>query len=168
MSFIGIIHENEQHIMKYLFKHFKNRNHTILCINRENIDNIKNVKFQTILIINDITKEFENYDNLKFILKNAANVIMNADIEENLKLLENLEVTVITYGFNQKSTVIASSVTEEEILICIQRQMKTIQKKLIEPQEVNINLIQNGLHDNIYSTIGMIVLFLVYGILETS
>ena len=39
---------------------------------------------------------------------------------------------------NSKATITASSVNENEILLCIQRNILNLNKKLIEPQEINI------------------------------
>lgn len=61
------------------------------------------------------------------------------------------DLKVITYGFNSKSTVTASSVTEEEMLICVQRNIINIKGKKIEPQEINIEkdiMLDN--YDNMY------------------
>ena len=63
---------------------------------------------------------------------------MNSDIEKPLKIVENIDITIITYGFNSKATITASSVNENEILLCIQRNILNLNKKLIEPQEINI------------------------------
>ena len=65
--------------------------------------------------------------------------------------IENLDLKVITYGFNSKSTVTASSITEEEMLICVQRNIINIKGKKIEPQEINIEkdiMLDN--YDNMY------------------
>lgn len=169
MSFIGIIadEKNENYIEKSLLKYLENNEHTILFIDSENIDNIKNVKFQTILIIDEIKRQIDDIQMLKSILENTKQVIMNADIEDNLEVLENLNISVITYGFNLKSTIIASSVTEEEMLICIQRKIKTIKDKMIDPQEVIIDLIEKEFTNGVYPTMGIIILLILYNRIQT-
>lgn len=106
MFFIGIISEekNEKYIKEMLKHNINNSN--VIFINEKNIDNIKNVKFKIIVL----NKELIN-KNLESILLNAEYLIFNSDI--NVKLVENLNLKVITYGFNSKATVTASSITEE-------------------------------------------------------
>lgn len=47
---------------------------------------------------------------------------------------------MITYGFNTKSTITASSVKEDSILICIQRSFQNRYEEMLEPQEILIPL----------------------------
>lgn len=103
----------------------------MLYLSMKNIDNIKNVKFKIIVL----NKELIN-KNLESILLNAEYLIFNSDI--NVKLVENLNLKVITYGFNSKATVTASSITEEEMLVCIQRNIVDMYNNKFEPQEINI------------------------------
>mgnify|MGYP001094877213 FL=1 len=131
MFFIGIISEekNEKYIKEMLKHNINNSN--VIFINEKNIDNIKNVKFKIIVL----NKELIN-KNLESILLNAEYLILNSDI--NVKLVENLNLKVITYGFNSKATVTASSITEEEMLVCIQRNIVDMYNNKFEPQEINI------------------------------
>ena len=144
MFFIGIISEekNEKYIKEMLKHNINNSN--VIFINEKNIDNIKNVKFKIIVL----NKELIN-KNLEGILLNAEYLILNSDI--NVKLVENLNLKVITYGFNSKATVTASSITEEEMLVCIQRNIVDMYNNKFEPQEINIE--KNELldiYDNMY------------------
>ena len=95
MFFIGIVtnQKNEAYIKRKL------ENKNILFINDKNIANIKNVRFETIVIDSKINKNEE----FRKILSNAKYVILNSDIEFDLSLIENLSLTIITYGFNNKS-----------------------------------------------------------------
>ena len=77
-------------------------------------------------------------------LENATYVIINSDIENNLNILENIKGTVLTYGFNSKATITASSVEDEEIIVCLQRTLQTKSGKNIEPQEMRIKLCENA------------------------
>ena len=146
MFFIGIISEekNEKYIKEMLKHNINNSN--VIFINEKNIDNIKNVKFKIIVL----NKELIN-KNLEGILLNAEYLILNSDINVKIDLIENLDLKVITYGFNSKSTVTASSITEEEMLICVQRNIINIKGKKIEAQEINIEkdiMLDN--YDNMY------------------
>ena len=64
----------------------------------------------------------------KYLVINTDNNVVNINIENN-----NMEI--ITYGMNQKATVTASSIKEDEILICLQRNIENINGKVIEMQE---------------------------------
>lgn len=139
MACIGIVADknSEQEIEKILLEKSKEYNNifTIIIINEKSINNIKNIKFETILIYKNIIK---SEDIFKQILSNTKYLILNSDIEKPLKIVENIDITIITYGFNSKATITASSVNENEILLCIQRNILNLNKKLIEPQEINI------------------------------
>ena len=146
MFFIGIVSEekNEKHIKDILKQKIENEN--VVFINEKNIENIKNIKFKIIVLNKGIDNK-----NIKNILLNAEYLILNSNINVKIDLIENLDLKVITYGFNSKSTVTASSVTEEEMLICVQRNIINIKGKKIEPQEINIEkdiMLDN--YDNMY------------------
>ncbi|MFR5766326.1 MAG: hypothetical protein ACLUF5_07135 [Clostridia bacterium] len=146
MFFIGIVSEekNEKHIKDILKQKIENEN--VVFINEKNIENIKNIKFKIIVLNKGIDNK-----NIKNILLNAEYLILNSDINVKIDLIESLDLKVITYGFNSKSTVTASSVTEEEMLICVQRNIINIKGKKIEPQEINIEkdiMLDN--YDNMY------------------
>ena len=153
MFFIGIISEekNEKYIKEMLKHNINNSN--VIFINEKNIDNIKNVKFKIIVL----NKELIN-KNLEGILLNAEYLILNSDI--NVKLVENLNLKVITYGFNSKATVTASSITEEEMLVCIQRNIVDMYNNKFEPQEINIE--RNELLD-IYDNMYIMCIKILYG-----
>lgn len=134
MPFIGIItdEKKENCMQKEIVETLKVQESSVLFIKEKSIENIKNIKFETILF----DREFKNVEMLKRILKNVKYLIVNSDIISNLNILDNLEATVITYGFNPKSTITASSVNEDEVLVCIQRNMINSKQKSIEPQEI--------------------------------
>lgn len=136
MSFIGVICEsrNENYINQILIKNLEKEN--IIFLKEESIDNLKNIKFETIIIMANNEKLFAKKDVVKNIISKAKYLIINADEEIDLKLLENININVITYGFNSKSTITTSSVKEDTILLCVQRNIQDINGKEIEPQEI--------------------------------
>lgn len=162
MSFIGIISDgkNEEYINKVLTNKIDKAN--IININEKNIDNIKNVRFETILISGDNKKILSKLDILKNIISNVKYLVINADIETNMLVLDNLDINVITFGFNNKSTITASSVKEENVLICVQRTILNIKSKEVEPQEINIST--SGKNTNIYTIMGIASVLIIYGI----
>ncbi|MDR1539610.1 MAG: hypothetical protein LBU32_16745 [Clostridiales bacterium] len=61
--------------------------------------------------------------------------IMNPDHKDILKCAPGNHGLVITYGFNSKVCVTASSVMDNEMQICIQRDLPTLSGKQLEQQE---------------------------------
>ena len=57
--------------------------------------------------------------------------------------MDNLNLTVITYGFNNKSTFTVSSIEENNMIICLQRVIFNKNGSKIEPQEYQIEIPQN-------------------------
>ena len=137
MFFIGIItnKKNETYVKKKLYKLEKN----IIFINERNIKNIKNVRFETLIIDELIDKKIE----LRKLIENTKYVILNSDIKMDVELVNNLNLTVITYGFNNKATFSVSSIEENNIIICLQRIIFNKNDIMIEPQEYKIELPEN-------------------------
>ena len=135
MFFIGIITNQKNEI--YVKNKLNEEN--ILFINDKNISNMKNIKFEAIVVDNKIN----NRSDLRKILSNTKYVILNSDIEFDLEVFKELNVTVITYGFNSKSTFTVSSLTENNIIICLQRIIFKPNGNKIEPEEYQIENEEN-------------------------
>lgn len=139
MFFIGVItnQKNEIYIKNNLSKILPKEN--IIFITDKNILNIKNIKFETIIIDSRISNKIE----LRKIVSSAKYVILNSDIEMNFEVINDLALTVITYGFNNKSTFTVSSITENSIIICLQRIIFNKNELKIEPQEYELEVHEN-------------------------
>ena len=164
MPFIGIVGKvNDNNFIKNaLVKNATTNKFEVININKNSIENIKNIKFD-ILVIND--NIFELLDNSKYledIIKQATYIIINYDIKNNLPLLKNTKLNIITYGFNAKSTITVSSIKEESILVCVQRNIKKIDGKIIEEQEFNIKVEKNNVK-KIYNVLVIFVILGIYG-----
>ena len=76
------------------------------------------------------------------IISKAKFLILNGDIE--IKVLKEIKVEkpikVITFGFNTKATITISSVKEEKIIVCLQRDIEKIDGEIIETQEKEIRI----------------------------
>lgn len=161
MSFIGIItgQKNSVYAKNMIEKNLKNKNVTVIVINDKNIENIRNIKFETIIMTEEIKKE----EYLKKILRNTKYLIINADMRYNVSILKDIEIVAISYGFNHKSTVTISSIEEDNILVCIQRNMLDINGHLIESQELSIKTESKDKNLKIDTTMGLIIAILIYG-----
>ena len=135
MFFIGIITNQKNEL--YVRKELKDQN--IIFINDKNITNMRNIKFDAIVI----DSKLNNKQDLRKILANTKYLILNADIEFDLELIENLSLTIITYGFNSKSTFTVSSITENNIIICLQRIIFKANGEKIEPEEYQLKYVEN-------------------------
>ena len=137
MPFIGVIadEKNENFIRREIVDNLKLRESSVLFIKEKSIENIKNIKFETIIL----ARKFKNMEMLKQILLNAKYLIINTDRIKNIEMFNELNLKIITFGFNLRATVTASSVTEDGILICIQKEIEGIKGNIIEPQEIKIN-----------------------------
>ncbi len=139
MAFIGII-TNEKNILtmtKFLKNTFDMKD--IIFISNNNVEKFKTMKFETVVV----DKEIKNINQLKSIISNSKYLILNADIKIDSAILEDMNLMVITYGFQNKATFTVSSVSENNIIICLQRIMKTAQNGKYEPQEIDIKIEQN-------------------------
>ena len=158
MAVIGIITKSNNiiEIEKTLEKygiHEKN----IVVITKHTIENIKNVKFDIIIIFDQI----EDDDILKKVLDSSKYLIINTDFKENVKLLNMAEDQyVITFGFNSRATITIISNENDEIILDLQREIENLDKEKIESQEIKL---ENNFNKNrIYEEISMKILtFLV-------
>ncbi len=158
MSLVGILTEksNENYIKDQLKNELKEDQ--TFFLKETTIKNLKNIKFETIVIGKKINK---NKKIIRQMAQKADFVIFNTDIIENLKLLENLNFKLISYGFNQKATITASSIEESKIMICLQRTIQNINQKRVEPQEVSMQITENI---NSYAVMELLALKLIYGL----
>lgn len=172
MTFVGVVTDgkDEEFIINNIESNLRDKSVKVISINNNSIDNIKNVKFETILIddvlTNDKRKESinskEKRETLKEIIKNSKNIILNSDIVENLEMVKNLNLSVITYGFNSKATVTMSSLDDDNMLVCLQRNIRDIDGTIIEQQELYVNLQDKAGRINNTKRLGMLTTKLFY------
>lgn len=158
MAVIGIITKSNNiiEIEKSLAKYGVYEKN-IVIITKHTIENIKNVKFDIIIIFEKI----EDDDILKKVLDSSKYLIINTDFKENIELLNMAEDQyVITFGFNSRATITIISNENDEIILDLQREIENLEKKKIESQEIKL---ENNFNKNrIYEEISMKILtFLV-------
>lgn len=139
MFFVGVVtnQKNELYMKNKLCKVMPVEN--IIFITEKNITNIKNIQFETIVIDAKINNKTE----IRKIVSNSKYVILNSDIDANVEMMNDLKLTVFTYGFNNKSTFTVSSIQEKNMIICLQRIILNKRKRIIEPQEYEIEIEEN-------------------------
>lgn len=155
MFLVGIVtnQKNELYVKKELSDIICKEN--IIFINDKNISNMKNIKFEFIVIDTQIN----NIAEFRKIISNSKYVILNSDIENNIEVIKDLNLMIVTYGFNNKSTFTVSSITESNIIICLQRIIFNINKEQIEPNEYKL---ENDITTDIYAIIFVKIIKIIY------
>ena len=156
MIFIGIVTDSksENNIIELLKNNNSLNENNVIFIKEKNIDHRKNFHFDTVII----NREFEKMDELNNLLNNAKNIVINMDVNINWKELNIISANIITYGFNSKSSITISSVADDDVLICVQRNINSNYGE-IELQEIKI---ENNENYSIYDLIAVLILFLIY------
>lgn len=141
MTFIGFLAEkkdekNFQKALRAMLAEIKIKA-IVVAINEKNIENVKNIRFQTIIMDRNI--EENSINQLKELLVETKYLIVNSDIV-HMERIQNMNLTVITYGFGSKCTVTASSIDEGDIMFCLQRSIYSLNGNKVEPQEIKGDL----------------------------
>ena len=153
MPFIEIITDSksQNQLNKVITKQMVN-NCELLYIKEKNIENIKNIKLETLVL----NRKIENIELINKIAGNAKNIIFNLDLN---KEFTNAESKKISFGYNSKSDITISSVKDDEIMICIQNTIESIYGKKVEPQEVKVDIKSDV---NVYNIMIIIALTALY------
>lgn len=135
MPFIEIITDSKSQaqLNKVITKRMVN-NCEVLYIKDKNVENTKNIKFETLIL----NRSIENKQILDKILSNSKHVILNLDLNTNID--KNMKKNIISFGYNSQSDITVSSVEENQVLIYIQHTITSIYNRKIEPQEIKINV----------------------------
>ena len=138
MPLIGIVAKKKD--IQAIKNELKESNVEIIEITKDSVKNLKNITFEEVIFLEVISLDEDEYKNMDEIISKAKYIIFNSDIE--IKILKQIEVQkpikFITFGFNSKSTITISSVKEEKVIVCIQRDIEKINGKIIEIQEKEI------------------------------
>ena len=164
MPFIGIIaKESDSNFIKNeVLKNSEKTKFEFININKRSIENIKNIRFETIVINDDLTEFIKTSKYLEDVIKNAKYFVINSDIVNNVELLVNSGKNIITYGLNQKATITISSVNNESILVCVQEKFSDINGKMVEEQEVNVEMAKSN-RKKVCNSMGIYAILTIYG-----
>ena len=145
---------SEEQLSKVIDKRMVNTNE-IIYIKEKNIENIKNIRLETLII----NTKIHDMDIIKKIANNSKYLIINLDYNKNIEEFEKDRNKIITYGYNSKSNITISSVKEEQSFLCLQRNIKSIFGKIIEMQEIKANVNYNI---DVYNVMIIIALTILY------
>jgi len=124
--FLRICQEKDLEAQVDLFKITKNDVIPIVCIDENEFGPPR------VWVLQDVTEY--NYYAIN-LAKEDGYLIVNAD--NSITPIPN-RGDIITYGFNSKASITASSVADEALQVCIQRGFKTMDRHFYEPQEFKI------------------------------
>ena len=163
MPFIGIFaKENDNNFIKNeICKNSKVNKFEVFNINQKSLENLKNVKFDILIIKEDISNIIKKSNYIENIIKKATYIIVNKDIKNN-KILLNQNINIITYGFNTNSEITISSIKEDNIMICIQNKIKSVNERIIEEQEVSIKIKKHNIN-KLYNIMAVFTVLMIYG-----
>ena len=162
MSFIGVVCEEKNFdIIKKILKKSKNKNdYKLININRKSLKNLKNVKFEVIVFLeyfNNFELETEEF---KEICESANYLVVNSDLDYPNNIGGNIETNIISFGLNHLATVTVSSVTDENVLISIQRSFNNLKGNTIEVGEYN-NFIESLFRNHIYEILTCFIISII-------
>ena len=162
MPFIGIIAKtsDSNFIKNEILKNSTSNKFEVINLKKENISNLKSVRFDTIIISEDSENLIKDSKYLEEIIKNSKYIIINSDAVKILNEINNSRM--ITYGLNRNAMITASSISSESVLICIQNKIENCEGRMIEEQEVSVNIPKNSLR-KIYNLMAIFAVFLIYG-----
>lgn len=138
MTFIGVISDHKS--FERIKENLRKKELEVIHINKKSIENIKNIKFEMLVIDSDLEIFNKEKNIIEQLCINSKYLIINTDINSKFKISDKSKANIITYGLNQKATVTISSITDTNILIYLQRNIKNIKDKTIEVGEKQIKL----------------------------
>lgn len=157
MPFIGVIadEKSENFIRRQIVEKLKLRESSVLFIKEKSVENIKNIKFETIVI----ARKFKNMEMLKRMLLNTNYLVINTDRIKSIEMFKEYNLKIYTFGFNSKAAITTSSVSEDGVLICVGKEIEKIDGGIVEPQEIKVNTDEEA--ENIMA---VACVLLIYGI----
>lgn len=155
MSFVGILctPKQERYVKPILNSNLQGMD--VIVLKEDTIQNFKNITFDTVAVFTSKLPKEEEV--LQKIINKAKHIVINSDEQMPFDIAKNSHGDVITYGFNTKSTVTASSVKDDSVLICVQNDITD----KIEPQEILVDVLPIKVSTS--SIMGIASILLVYG-----
>ena len=139
MSLIGVIAGKKcfENIKRKIVEKIDDETIHFIQINLRSIENIKNIKFETIIIEDNLDKFKNHKEILEKIFENTEYLMINTDQNPEKDDIQD-KPNRITYGLNQKANVTVSSISETDILVYWQKDLKDREGKKVEIEERRI------------------------------
>ena len=125
MSFIGIVAGKKcfENIKRKITEQMQDETINFIQINLRSIENIKNIKFETIIVEDNLDKFRKYRDVIEKICKQTQYLMINTDRNPETKVIGRMG-NKITYGLNHKALVTVSSISDTDILIYWQKNLQ--------------------------------------------
>lgn len=162
MAFIGVVSSKKcfENIKKKIMKEVKDGTINFIQINFRSIENVKNIRFETIIVEDKLDKFKNKQEILEKILKNTQYLMINTDLNPEQEEIGKKSIK-ITYGLNQKAMVTISSISETDILIYWQKSLQNKEGNKIEIEERRIKRGEKN-QLKIYEILIIYALFKIY------
>lgn len=159
MSFLGIISNKKD--FDIIRKKLENAlpDEDIILINEKSLKNLQNIKFNALIINDELKLDKNNITILEKICKDIKYLIINYDRNNYLSILNNSKLHVVTYGLNHKCTITASSIKEDNLMIALQREISDRFGNIMDIGEKSIYPVKNL---DIYGNMVIFILELLY------
>ena len=163
MHFIGIFsnHSEYEMIKQNIIKIVNRKDLEFIHISSKNIENMKNIVFETIVLCHQENINDEQKSILNKLCSNCMFIVVNADAFCKTKTICNKKTNCISYGLNQKSTITISSIQEEKAILSIQRNINNLEQKTIEMGEMEIDVKQYK-PNQIENILAIFTIYLIY------
>ena len=163
MHFIGIFSNCSEYemIKQNIVKIVNRKDLELIHINSKNIENMKNIVFETIVLCHQENINDEQKSILNKFCSNCMFVIINADVFCNTRVISDKRTNCVSYGLNQKSTITISSIQEDKAILSIQRNINNLEQKTIEMGEKGIDL-RKYKHNQIENILAIFAIYLIY------
>lgn len=163
MHFIGIFsnHSEYEMIKQNIIKIVNRKDLEWIHINSKNIENMKNIVFETIVLCHEEEMNDEQKNILNKLCSNCMFIVVNADVFCNIKIKSNKKINCISYGLNQKSTITISSIQEDKAILSIQRNINNLEQKTIEMGEMEID-VKKYKPSQIENILAIFTIYLIY------
>lgn len=163
MHFIGIFSNYSEYelIKRNIIKIVKRKDLELIHISSKNVENMKNIVFETIVLCNQENINDKQKNILNKLCSNCMFIIVNADVFCNTKIISNKKTNCISYGLNQKSTITISSIQEDKAILSIQRNINNLEQSTIEMGEMEIDVKQYK-PNQIENILAIFTIYLIY------
>ena len=163
MHFIGIFsnHSEYEIIKQNIIKIVNRKDLELIHISSKNIQNMKNIVFERIVLCHQENINDEQKSILNKLCSNCMFIVVNADVFCKIKMICNKKTNCISYGLNQKSTITISSIQEDKAILSIQRNINNLEQKTIEMGEIGVDL-KKYKSNQIENLLAIFAIYLIY------
>ncbi len=164
MSFVGIIANDRdfKNIRKVFERKYIPKSVSIIEINEDSIENMRNINFETLIFCRDLKCNNLQNSYLEKICNNASYIVINNDFVYFPTTLKS-NTNIITYGLNKHSTVTVSSISENGYVISLQKSIIKNNNKIYEIEEKSIKA-KNTNNYKLYKNLITYIIKIIYKI----